>query len=65
MVNTTETCSRYRLIKFVKGDGSMYGTFNMVYHNGINFTKIYSTVLLNTDHTHRLTEELRTKTTTF
>ena len=44
----------------------MYGSFNMVYHNRINFTKIHGTVLpLSTDHSQRLTEQVRTKTTTF
>ena len=54
------------LIKFVQGDSCMYDSFNMVHHNGINLTKIHGIVfLLSTDHSQRLTEQLRTKTMTF
>jgi hypothetical protein len=42
---------------FVKG-----GSFNMVYHKKINFTKIDGPVLpLSSDHSQRLAEQLRTK----
>jgi hypothetical protein len=38
----------------------------MVYHKGINFTKLYGPVLvLSSDHSQRLTEHLKTKSTTF
>ena len=31
-----------RRIKFVMVEGSTYDNFNMIYHNGTNFTKVIS-----------------------